>query len=60
MIRYWIEWSTRVKEFMNSKVEFVGLSMAKEFQKLSKTQTFLFGMAMGFMLGGVFMIVVIG
>ena len=45
---------------MNSKVEFVGLSMAKEFQKLSKTQTFLFGMAMGFMLGGVFKMIVIG
>ena len=44
---------------MNSKIEFIGLSIAKEFQKLSKTQTFLFGMAMGFMMGGVFMMVVI-
>ena len=35
-------------------------SMAKEFEKLSKTQTFLFGMSMGFMLGTVFMMVVIG
>ena len=49
-----------VRRSMNSKGEFVGLSMAKEFKKLSKTQTFLFGMAMGFMLGGVFMMVVIG
>ncbi len=34
--------------------------MAKEFENLSKTQTFLFGMAMGFMLGGIFIMVVIG
>ena len=34
--------------------------MAKEFENLSKTQTFLFGMAMGVMLGGIFMMVVIG
>jgi hypothetical protein len=34
--------------------------MAKEFEKLSKTQTFLFGMYVGFMLGAVFMMVVIG
>ena len=34
--------------------------MAKEFENLSKTQTFLFGMVMGFMLGGIFMMVVIG
>ena len=39
---------------------FVGLSMAKEFKNLSKTQTFLFGMAIGFMLGGIFMMVVLG
>ena len=30
------------------------------FEKLSKNQTFLFGMSIGFMLGGVFMMVVIG
>ena len=34
--------------------------MAKEFENLSKTQTFLFGMNIGFMLGGIFMMVVIG
>ncbi len=34
--------------------------MAKEFKNLNKTQAFLFGMAMGFMLGGIFMMVVIG
>ena len=34
--------------------------MAKEFENLSKTQTFLLGMAMGFMLGGIFMMLVIG
>jgi hypothetical protein len=34
--------------------------MAKEFEKLSKTQTFLFGMSMGFTLGTLFMMVVIG
>ena len=34
--------------------------MAKEFENLSKTQTFLFGMAMDFMLGGIFMMIIIG
>ena len=34
--------------------------MAKEFENLSKTQTFLFGMTIGFMTGGIFMMVVIG
>ena len=34
--------------------------MAKEFENLSKTQTFLFGMAIGFMLGGIFMMIVRG
>ena len=34
--------------------------MAKEFENLSKTQTFIFGMAISFMLGGIFMMVLIG
>ena len=34
--------------------------MSKEFENLSKTQTFLFGMAMGFMLGAIFMMIIIG
>ena len=34
--------------------------MTKEFENLSKTLTFLFGMTIGFMLGGIFMMVVIG
>ena len=34
--------------------------MGKEFENLSKTQTFLFGVAMGFMLGGIFMMVALG
>ena len=34
--------------------------MAKEFENLSKTQTFPFRMTIGFMLGGIFMMVVIG
>ena len=34
--------------------------MAKEFENLSKTLTFLFGMAMGFILGGIFMMIIIG
>jgi len=34
--------------------------MAKGFEKLSKDQAFLFGMSIGFMLGTVFMMVVIG
>ena len=34
--------------------------MAKEFYNLSKAQTFLFGITIGFMLGGIFMMVLIG
>ena len=34
--------------------------MAKEFENLSKTQTFIFRMVIGFMLGGIFMMVLIG
>ena len=41
-------------------MKFIFLGMSKEFENLSKTQTFLFGMNIGFMLGGIFMMVVIG
>lgn len=41
-------------------MKFIFLDMSKEFENLSKTQTFLFGMAMGFMLGAIFMMIIIG
>ena len=33
--------------------------MAKEFENLSKTKTFLFGMDMSFMLGVIFLMIII-
>ena len=39
---------------------FVGLSMGKEFENLSKTQTYVLRFSMGFALGVVFMMVAIG
>ena len=41
-------------------MRFIFLGMSKEFENLIKTQTFIFGMAIGFMLGGIFMMVLIG
>ena len=41
-------------------MKFIFLAMSKEFENLSKTQTFIFGMAIGFILGGIFMMVLIG
>ena len=41
-------------------MKFIFLGMSKEFENISKTQTFLFEMAMGFMLGGIFMMIIIG
>ena len=41
-------------------MKLIFLGMSKEFENLSKTQTFIFGMAIGFMLSGIFMMVLIG
>ena len=41
-------------------MKFIFLGMSKELENLSKTQTFILRMVIGFMLGGIFMMVLIG